>query len=177
MEEKQLYRPILKKAWQITRKFKSLWFLGLFAAIFSGGGEFEILSRIIFNPVNDQGAIKEFMASFKSGINDSLQAGGDLGVAFHFGQNIRQAVLGEQKIEQRSVILLVGQFNQLGNLFFVFRNFFLIFQQARLRLGHPLVDILNLEIRGLDLEVKRRLLFFELVDLVLQGIFLPLDLV
>ena len=82
MEEKQLYRPILKKAWQITRKFKSLWFLGLFAAIFSGGGEFEILSRIIFNPVNDQGVMKEFMASFKSGLNDSLQAGGDLWTNF-----------------------------------------------------------------------------------------------
>lgn len=82
MEEKQLYRPILKKAWQITRKFKSLWLLGLLAAIFSGGGEFEILSRIIFNPISDQGAIKEFMASFKSGLNDSLQAGGDLWTNF-----------------------------------------------------------------------------------------------
>ena len=36
------YRPILKKAWQITKHYKFLWFFGLFAALLGNGGEFEI---------------------------------------------------------------------------------------------------------------------------------------
>jgi len=39
------YRNIIKKAWEITWKFKYLWFFGLFAALLGNGGEYEIISR------------------------------------------------------------------------------------------------------------------------------------
>jgi hypothetical protein len=38
-----LYRSILKRAWEISWKFKYLWFFGLFAALLGNGGEFEII--------------------------------------------------------------------------------------------------------------------------------------
>jgi len=38
----EFYRPILKKAWQVTKRYKFLWFFGLFAALLGNGGEFEI---------------------------------------------------------------------------------------------------------------------------------------
>ncbi|MFH1598152.1 MAG: hypothetical protein ABIB97_03700 [Patescibacteria group bacterium] len=38
-----VYRPIIKKAWEITRKYKFLWFFGLFAALLGNGGEIEII--------------------------------------------------------------------------------------------------------------------------------------
>ena len=49
-----LYRNILKRAWEITWKFKYLWFFGLFAALLGNGGEFEIISKSfdINNPDN-----------------------------------------------------------------------------------------------------------------------------
>jgi hypothetical protein len=48
-----LYRSILKRAWEISWKFKYLWFFGLFAALLGNGGEFEIISKS-FN-INDGG--------------------------------------------------------------------------------------------------------------------------
>ena len=38
-----LYRQILKKSWHITKRFKYLWPLGLFAAFLGNGGEYQIL--------------------------------------------------------------------------------------------------------------------------------------
>lgn len=78
MEENKIYRPILKKAWDITLKFKSLWFLGFFAALISSGGEFELLSRIILNPNSNKGLIREAISSFKLGIENNLSAGENL---------------------------------------------------------------------------------------------------
>lgn len=75
MEETALYRPILKKAWQITTRLKSLWFLGLFAAILSSGGEFELLTRIIFNRDTSQSTTKGIIDNFMLGIQNSLQTG------------------------------------------------------------------------------------------------------
>jgi len=40
-----LYRHILKKAWQITKKFSYLWPLGVFAALLGNGGEYQILLK------------------------------------------------------------------------------------------------------------------------------------
>ena len=78
MEERTLYRPILKEAWQITKNFKSLWFLGLFAAVLGGSGEFELLARIIFKPGSNQGLILGAFESFKTGIQNTLPTGADL---------------------------------------------------------------------------------------------------
>lgn len=40
-----LYRNILGRAWEISRRNKYLWFFGLFAALLGNGGEYEILVR------------------------------------------------------------------------------------------------------------------------------------
>ncbi len=40
-----LYRDILAKAWHITRRYKYLWFFGLFAALLGNGGEMELIFR------------------------------------------------------------------------------------------------------------------------------------
>lgn len=40
-----IYRPILKKAWAITRQNKFLWIFGLFAALAGNGGIYEILVK------------------------------------------------------------------------------------------------------------------------------------
>jgi hypothetical protein len=50
------YRPILKKAWEITRKNRFLWVFGLFAALAGNGGIYEILVKG-FNRVAGQGEI------------------------------------------------------------------------------------------------------------------------
>jgi len=78
MEETKFYRPILKKAWNITIKFKSLWFLGFFAALVGSGGEFELLSRILFNPTASKNFISESFNGFKAGIQNNLPIDGNL---------------------------------------------------------------------------------------------------
>jgi len=40
-----LYRQILQKAWQITKKLPYLWPLGVFAAFLGNGGEYQVLFR------------------------------------------------------------------------------------------------------------------------------------
>jgi hypothetical protein len=40
-----VYRPILKKAWEVTRQNKFLWVFGLFAALAGNGGVYEILIK------------------------------------------------------------------------------------------------------------------------------------
>lgn len=47
-----LYRQILKKAWQITKKLPYLWPLGLFAAFLGNGGEYQVLFRQITTTAN-----------------------------------------------------------------------------------------------------------------------------
>ena len=48
-----LYRNILGRAWQITKKFKYLWLLGLFAAFLGNSTEYQILLDQI-NSVKNQ---------------------------------------------------------------------------------------------------------------------------
>jgi hypothetical protein len=50
------YRPVLKKAWEITRQNKFLWVFGLFAALAGNGGIYEILVKG-FDRVVSQGEI------------------------------------------------------------------------------------------------------------------------
>ena len=46
-----LYRQILKKAWQITKKFAYLWPLGIGVAFLGNGGEYQVL-------INQIGAVR-----------------------------------------------------------------------------------------------------------------------
>ena len=46
----RLYRKIFSQAWRTTWHNKYLWFFGLFAILFGGGGEHEILFRGLFGP-------------------------------------------------------------------------------------------------------------------------------
>ncbi|MFA4872150.1 MAG: hypothetical protein WC610_03810 [Patescibacteria group bacterium] len=73
-----LYRPILKKSWQITKKFKGLWFFGLFVALLGSSGEYEILSRLILKQYNSPGIISETIGGIRLGIEEGLKAGGNL---------------------------------------------------------------------------------------------------
>jgi hypothetical protein len=47
-----LYRQILLKAWQITKKFPYLWLLGLLAALLGNGGEYQVLISQTSNVAN-----------------------------------------------------------------------------------------------------------------------------
>jgi len=73
MEENMFFRPILKTAWQITKKFKSLWFLGLFAAILSVSGEFELLAKIIFGTNKTDSTFGLMIKEFKDGMGAGLE--------------------------------------------------------------------------------------------------------
>ena len=62
-----LYRQILKKAWYITRKFKYLWPLGIFAAFLGNGSEYQVLFKQISSVSNQPDTItlwKENLNSF-----------------------------------------------------------------------------------------------------------------
>ncbi len=48
-----IYRPILKKAWLITWRFKYLWFFGLFAALLGSGGIYNF--DLSIDKASDQG--------------------------------------------------------------------------------------------------------------------------
>lgn len=50
-----LYRAILKKAWQITWKYKFLWFFGVFALWLGNGGEMQIFFNTMYS-VQDMSA-------------------------------------------------------------------------------------------------------------------------
>ncbi|OGH00353.1 hypothetical protein A3E04_03090 [Candidatus Kuenenbacteria bacterium RIFCSPHIGHO2_12_FULL_42_14] len=59
-----IYRPILKKAWLITWRFKYLWFFGLFAALLGSGGLYNF--DLSVDKASDQGTwllkLKEFFS-------------------------------------------------------------------------------------------------------------------
>ncbi len=48
-----LYRRILSQAWKITWHHKYLWFFGLFAVLFTSGGEYEVFVRIFSGNINE----------------------------------------------------------------------------------------------------------------------------
>ena len=72
MEGTALYRPILKKAWLMTKKFKYLWFFGFFATILGSSGEYEMLIRITPQTGKNNSVIGATWASFKAGLENSL---------------------------------------------------------------------------------------------------------
>lgn len=61
-----LYRPVVAKAWEVTKKFKTLWVLGLFAVLVSAGGEYEIITSAFNNDASDT-FIGSLIVSFQSG--------------------------------------------------------------------------------------------------------------
>lgn len=87
MEEKALYRPILWRSWQITRRFKGLWIFGFFAAILGSGGEYEIITRLFYSPANQSDVITQLIAVFQAGL-----ATGDGG---NFWSNFTSAVASD----------------------------------------------------------------------------------
>lgn len=44
--KKEIYRSVLKKAWEITKKCKYLWFFAFFAALLGNGGEYQIILKL-----------------------------------------------------------------------------------------------------------------------------------
>lgn len=94
MEGNALYRPILKKAWSITKKFKPLWFFGLFATILGSSGEYEMLLRVMPKSGENDSVISATIKSFQAGWENGLGTGGS------FMANMIQAV----KTEPGSII-------------------------------------------------------------------------
>lgn len=70
-----LYRPVLRRAWETTKKFKNLWLFGLFAVLVSSGGEYEIIYGG-FNNNSQSGFIWSFIDGFKNGWSEGLQLAG-----------------------------------------------------------------------------------------------------
>jgi hypothetical protein len=71
MEGTSFYKSILKKAWNITKKFKSLWFFGLFVAILGTSGSYEIMSRVISRPTTKPGIISGTLEGLQNGLSGS----------------------------------------------------------------------------------------------------------
>jgi hypothetical protein len=71
---KPFYRSILKNAWVITWRYKFLWFFGLFAALTSNGGEYDIIIKN-FNTVTN---IEARLTSLRAVIRD-----GTIGLAWN----------------------------------------------------------------------------------------------
>jgi len=67
-----LYRPIVKRSWQIAKANPSLWLFGLFAIFVSSGGELEILLRALYNQ-QSSGIIEAFVTSFSQGWAEGSQ--------------------------------------------------------------------------------------------------------
>lgn len=78
MSDASLYRPTLRKAWQIAWRFKALWVLGFFATLLSSGGEYEIITRFFYDRGSSGGFFSGIAGAFSSGIASGLQGGGSL---------------------------------------------------------------------------------------------------
>lgn len=64
-----LYRPILRRSWQIVIRFRSVWFFGLFAALMSGGGEHELIYQLV------TGSYDTILGGMISAFRDGLGTG------------------------------------------------------------------------------------------------------
>lgn len=94
------YRPILKKSWAITKKFKGLWFFGLFSALLASG-EFEILLRAISDPTSEVSTLKGVFNAFVAGWQNGLAFSGN---AF---LGLWQALTGSPLTFLAAVVLLI----------------------------------------------------------------------
>lgn len=69
-----LYRPVLRRAWEITWRNKKLWWLGLIAVLISSGGEYEIISRAIVNDSSGN-IIGSIVTGFQEGVSEAVGSG------------------------------------------------------------------------------------------------------
>ncbi|MFA6228242.1 MAG: hypothetical protein WC668_03580 [Patescibacteria group bacterium] len=72
-----LYRPVLKRAWEITWSYKKLWWLGLVAVLISSGGEYEIISRAFFNN-SSTNIVSSVVSGFQEGAATAVAGGAAL---------------------------------------------------------------------------------------------------
>ncbi len=68
MEGNKLYRPILRRAWEITWRFKHLWVFGFFAAVLGNVGEYEIISRFVYDAGARSALIDSVIEMFRVGL-------------------------------------------------------------------------------------------------------------
>jgi len=61
-----VYRQILKKAWQITKKFRYLWPLGIFAAFLGNGGEYQVLFKQLQTVAEQQTTLSIWQDNLKA---------------------------------------------------------------------------------------------------------------
>jgi len=60
-----LYQDVLKRAWMVTKKYKALWFFGLFSAPIVNGGVFEFLYRSLqLDPLSSYNVFTGFGEAF-----------------------------------------------------------------------------------------------------------------
>lgn len=60
-----LYQDVLKRAWMVTKKYRSLWFFGLFSAPIVNGGVFEFLYRSFqLDPLSSYNVFKGYGEAF-----------------------------------------------------------------------------------------------------------------
>lgn len=60
-----LYQDVLKRAWMVTKKYKALWFFGLFSAPIVNGGVFEFLYRSFqLDPLSSYNVFKGYGEAF-----------------------------------------------------------------------------------------------------------------
>jgi len=72
-----LYRPVLKRAWEITWRYKNLWWLGLIAVLISSGGEYEIISRAFFSN-SSTNIVSSVISGFQEGAATVVASGATL---------------------------------------------------------------------------------------------------
>ncbi|MFA5124590.1 MAG: hypothetical protein WC473_02040 [Patescibacteria group bacterium] len=72
-----LYRPVLKRAWGITWRYKKLWWLGLVAVLISSGGEYEIISRAFLNN-SSTNIVSSVISGFQEGAATAVASGATL---------------------------------------------------------------------------------------------------
>ncbi|PIT90343.1 MAG: hypothetical protein COU22_02675 [Candidatus Komeilibacteria bacterium CG10_big_fil_rev_8_21_14_0_10_41_13] len=73
-----IYRVILKKAWLITKKFRYLWPLGLFAAFLGNGGEYQILFNQSRNVAEQSSILEAWAQTLKIILPQSQLSGADI---------------------------------------------------------------------------------------------------
>lgn len=67
----QVYRPIFRRAWEITKQNRFLWLFGLFAALAGNGGVYEILIKGFERIVSEGGTVPQSSWAWITGILSS----------------------------------------------------------------------------------------------------------
>lgn len=77
-----LYRQILQKAWQITKKLPYLWPLGVFAALLGNGGEYQILIQQTGSVANQPEILNQWRENLHAFLPNINLANGRIFVLF-----------------------------------------------------------------------------------------------